>query len=326
MFTRRRIIQVLGAGALLPLASFAQQQGKVWRVGVLSSGPGITPYLEVFRQELPALGYVEGKNIVIEWRFAKGVADLLPGLAAVLVQLKMDCLVTNGQNATIAAKLVTPTIPIVMGNTDDDPVRTGLVASLARPGGNVTGFTSISSELSGKRLQLIKETLPKLSRVGILFDPDSRPASAHIKAIQAAGRTLGVQLHSLEVRNPEVLEQVFQAAAKWQAQALIVVSGGLMSNLRARTASIADKLRLPVMHTSLLAVLAGGLMGYGADQSDQFRGAAQYVDRILKGTKPANLPVQQPTKFEFIINLRAAKQIGLTIPRSVLVQATKVIE
>ena len=327
MNNRRKLIVALGAGALIaPLVSFAQQQGKVQRIGFLSSGPGITPFLERFRLELGKLGFVEGQNMVIEWRFAKGAADVLSELAAELVRLKVDCLVTNGANATIAARLATHTIPIVMGNSDDDPVRLGLVASLARPGGNVTGFTSISAELSGKRLQLLKETLPKLSRVAILFDPDSRPASAHIRGTEAAARKLAVQLQSLEVRDPEVLEQAFQAAGKGHAQALIVVSGGLISNHQARIVNLANKSRLPAMYSSRSSVLLGGLMRYGSDQFDQYRLLAGYIDRILKGAKPADLPVQQPTKFEFIINLKAAKQIGLTIPPGVIAQADNVIE
>ncbi len=327
MNNRRKLLVALGASALTAsFGSFAQQQGKVLRVGFLSSGPGITPVLERFRLELGELGYVEGQNIAIEWRFAKGNADLLPKLATELVGLKVDCLVTNGANATIAARLATHTLPIVMGNSDDDPVRLGLIASLARPGGNVTGFTSISSELSGKRLQLLKETLPKLSRAAILFDPDSRPASAHIRATEAAARKLGVQLQSLEVRDPEVLEQAFQAAGKGHAQALIVVSGGLISNLQVRIVTLANNSRLPAMYTSRASVLLGGLMRYGADPIDQWRRVAGYIDRILKGAKPADLPVQQPAKFEFIINLKAAKQIGLTIPPGVIAQAEKVIE
>jgi putative ABC transport system substrate-binding protein len=327
MTTRRELLIVLGAGALTgPFGSFAQQQSKVWRIGFLSSNPGIGSSEEAFGQGLRELGYVEGQNIVIEWRFTKGKVDLLPEFAAELVRLKVDCIITNGINATLAAWRATKTIPIVMGGGDDDPVRHGLVASLARPGGNVTGFISISSELARKRLELVKDTLPKVSRVAILWDPDSLPTAAHVRETGVAARALGVQLQSLEVRNPEVLENVFRAASKGRAQALIVVVSGLVNSLGARIATLAVKARLPVMYTSSNVVLAGGLMSYGENGPDRFHRVATYVDRILKGAKPADLPVVQPTKFELVINLKAAKQIGLTIPPNMLTRADKVIE
>jgi putative ABC transport system substrate-binding protein len=324
--TRRHVLVVLGAGAFaVPLASFAQQQGKIWRIGYLAPRAGESRD-EAFLKALRELGYVEGQNIVIEWRFAKGKADLLPELAAELVRLKVDCIVANGTNSSRAAKQATNTIPIVMGNSGDDPVRQGLVASLARPGGNVTGFVDIGSELAGKRLEILKDTLPKLSRVAILWDPDSRPTAAHIRETEIAARALGVQLQSLEVRDPEGLENAFRVAGKGRAQALIVVTAGLMNSHQAQIINLALKTRLPVMYTGQLFVLAGGLMGYGSDVLAQYRRVATYVDKILKGAKPADLPVQQPTKFELIINLKTAKQIGLTIPPSVLARADQVIK
>lgn len=327
MNNRRKLLIALSAGALtVPLASFAQQQGKIWRIGYISTRAGIDANEEAFRQRLRELGYVEGQNIVIEWRFAKGEADLFPEIAVELIRLKVDCINANGIDATVAARQATKTIPIVMVGAADDPVRHGLVASLARPGGNVTGFINISSELSGKRLQLLKETLPKASRVAILSDSGSRPAAAHVRETEFAARALGVQLQSLKVRNPEDLENAFRAAGKGRAQALIVVQTGLVNSHRARIVNLAVKTRLPVMYTDSSFVLAGGLMSYGPDGPEQHRRAATYVDRILKGAKPADLPVEQPTKFEFVINLKAAKQIGLTIPPNVLARADKVIQ
>ncbi len=328
MNTRRKLLVALGASALVaPFTSFAQQQGKVWRIGFLSTRAGIESQEEALRQGLRELGYVEGQNLVIEWRFTKGKADLLAEFAAELVRLKLDCIITTGTSATRAAKQATITIPIVMANAEDDPVRHGLVASLARPGGNVTGFISISSELAGKRLELLKETLPKASRVALLWSAGSLSATGHVKETAVAARVLGVQLQSLEVvRDPEALENAFRAAGKGRSQALIVVMTGFMNSHRARIVNLAVKTRLPVMYTNLPIVLAGGLMSYAADSPDQYRRSAAYVDKILKGAKPTDLPVQQPTKFEFIINLKAAKQIGLTIPRNVLARADRVIE
>ena len=326
MNNRRKLMVALGAGALaVPLRSFAQQQGKVWRIGYISQRPGIDEQTEGLRKGLRELGYIEGQNLAIEWRFSKGKADLLPGLAAELVRLKVDCIVATGTLPTRAAKQATPTIPIVMGNSEDDPVRLGLVASLARPGGNVTGFVNIGWELAGKRLQLLKETLPKASRVAILWDPNSSGVG-HVRETRLPARAMGIQLQSLEVWDPDDLDNVFRAAGKERAEALIVVAAGLVNNIRTPILNLAVKSRLPVMYTNSQFVLAGGLMSYGADSPEQLRRAAGYVDRILKGTKPADLPVQQPTNFEFTINLKAAKQIGLTIPQSVLARADKVIE
>lgn len=298
----------------------------MWRVGFLSSRPGIGSYEEAFRQSLRELGYIEGQNLATEWRFTQGNVDLLPVLATELVRLKVDCIVTNGTNATRAAKQATSTIPIVMANTEDNPIRSGLVASLARPGGNVTGFISIGSELAGKRLELLKQALPSASRVAILWDANSAPAAEYERETEVAARALRVQFQSLEVRSPDGLEDAFQAAVKGRAQALILVTTGFMNSHQARILNLTFKNRLPVMYSNSLFVLAGGLMSYAADIVDQYRRVATYVDRIWKGAKPADLPVVLPTKFELIINQKSARQIGLTIPRSLLEQADKVIQ
>ena len=281
---------------------------------------------EVFRQGLRELGYVEGQNIAVEWRYSAGKVDLNPGIAAELVRLKVDCIVAMGVDAALQAKLATQTIPIVMVSVNDDPVRRGLVTSLARPGGNVTGFIVLGPELSGIRLQALKEILPKATRMAVIWDRNSLASVSHVKEAEVAARALGVQLQSLDVGNAEALENAFQAAGKGRAQALLMVTNGFLNSLPVRIANLAAKARLPAIYTSSQFPPAGGLMSYAADGEEQFRGAANYVGRILKGAKPAELPVQQPTKFEFIINMKAAKQLGLTIPPGVVARATKVIE
>jgi putative ABC transport system substrate-binding protein len=272
------------------------------------------------------LGYVEGQNLIMDWRFASGKTSSFPDFAAELVRLNSDAIVGQGVRATAAAKQATSKIPIVMSNADDDPIRLGLVASLARPGGNVTGFISISTDIAGKRLELLKETVPKASRMAILSRPRSQSAVAasHVRETEVAARALGIKLESLEARSREDLEKAFRTARK-VAGALIVVLVAGMINDRDEILDLAVKTKLPVMYTNPEPVLAGGLISYAADLPALARGAAEYVDRILKGTKPADLPVQQPIKFEFIVNLKAAKQIGLTIPPNVLVRADKVI-
>lgn len=272
------------------------------------------------------LGYIEGQNIVIEWRVGKGDTERYREISAEFVRLKLDCMVTWGLAPSLATKLATSTIPIVMVGVNDDPVRRGLVASLSRPGGNVTGFIVMGPDLAGRRLQLLKEILPKASRMAILWDRGGLASTSHVKEAEAAARVLGVQLQSLEVGDAKDLESAFQAAAKGGALALLVVATGLLNSHQARIANLAAKARLPAIYTSSQFIPVGGLMSYAADGVEQFRGAATYFDRILKGAKPADLPVQQPTKFELVVSLKAAKQIGLTIPRSVLVQADKVIE
>jgi putative tryptophan/tyrosine transport system substrate-binding protein len=302
----------------------AQQAKKVFRVGYLSPAVSLNaaPAIEPFRQGLRALGYVEGQNIVIEWRFTKGDAAKFPGLAAEMVRLKVDCIVTQGIPAIRSAKQATSTIPIVM-NVGDDPVQMGLIANLARPEGNITGFTNIGSELAGKRLELLKEAFPKVDRVGHLWS--GLTGAAHFRELETPARALRVQLQRLEVKEPGDLENAFRTAGK-HADALIVVGSGWPSNHRARIVDLAAKTRLPVMYTQRQFVLDGGLMSYAADSLEQARHAATYVDRILKGAKPADLPVEQPTKFELLLNLKTAKQIGLTIPQKVLARADRVIK
>jgi putative ABC transport system substrate-binding protein len=315
---------------LLALCSPAegQQAAKVPRIGYVStSGDPATPgyQVEAFRQGLRDLSYVEGKNIVLEYRYLEGKIDRTPGLVAELVQLKVDVLVVTGLTPVRAAKEATKTIPIVMVTTQD-PVATGLIESLARPGGNITGLTTLTRDLSGKRLELLKEIVPKMPRVAVLWNADEPGAAIALKEYEAVARALKIDLQSLGVRvpNPD-FDGAFQAAAKERASALITITGTLLGRNAKPIAELAIKNRLPSMHERKQYVEAGGLLSYETDNYDNFRRATIYVDKILKGAKPADLPVEQPTKFEFVINLKTAKQIGLTIPQSVLFRADKVI-
>jgi putative ABC transport system substrate-binding protein len=284
------------------------------------------PSLEAFRQGLRDLGYVEDKNITIECRSAEGKLDRQPDLAAELAQLKIDIIVAAGGEPTArAAKQATQTIPIVMTNVGD-PVVTGLVASLARPGGNVTGLVTMSPELSGKRLELLREAFPKISRVALFWNSANPEQEPQIKEIKVAGQALGIQLQILEVRGTNDFDKAFSAITKERADALLTLPDPLSVSQGRRIADFAAKHRLPAMYPRMEFVDASGLMAYGPSYNDLFRRAAVYVDKILKGAKPADLPVEQPTKFEFIINLKAAKQIGLTIPPNVLVRADRVIK
>jgi putative ABC transport system substrate-binding protein len=275
---------------------------------------------------LRELGYVEGKNIVIERRYAEEKLDRLPALAAELVRLKVGVIVTAGPIPTRAAKEATTMIPIVMTN-EGDPVGTGFVASLARPGGNITGLSTLTPETSGKRLELLKEIVPKLSRIAV-FGTSTLPGNAQsLRETEVAAGAFGVKLQYLDVLSPKDLETAFRAAVKERADAvLMMVAGGVTSAHRTEIAELAVKSRLPVIYSSPVYVEAGGLMSYGASVTDLDRRAATYVDKILKGAKPADLPVEQPKKFELVINLKAAKQIGLTIPPNVLARADKVIK
>jgi putative tryptophan/tyrosine transport system substrate-binding protein len=279
---------------------------------------------EVFRQGLRELGYVEGKNLIIEYRYGEDKLERLPVLAEELVRLKVDVLVTSATTATLAAKDVTRTIPIVFLGVSD-PVAFGLVDSLARPGGNMTGFTNISAVLAGKRLELLKETIPKLSRVAVLWSPKSPGNAQQWKESQLPARELGLQLHSLEVSTNDKYEAAFKEATKARSGALVVTQSPLATSNRKQIADLAIKNRLPAIYGRGDYVESGGLMCYGPDQAEPFKRAAVFVDKILKGTKPADIPVEQPTKFEFIVNLKTAKQIGLTIPPNVLARADKVI-
>ena len=321
-------IALIAALFALGFPANAQQPKKVPRIGYLggTSLSTSSPRIEAFRQGLRELGYVEGKNIVIEWRPHEGKVDRLPALAAELVRLKVDVIVTGGSPAARAAKEATSTIPIVMTNFGD-PVGSGFVASLARPGGNITGLSTLAPELSGKRLELLKEIVPRLSRVAVFgtsTTPDNAPS---LREVELAAKVLGVKLQYLDVLGPKDSETAFRAAFKGLAEAvLMMVSGSVANSQRPQIAELAAKSRLPVIYSGRADVEAGGLMTYGVNNTDLDRRAATYVDKILKGTKPADLPIEQPIKFEFIINLKAAKQIGLTIPPNVLARADKVIK
>jgi putative tryptophan/tyrosine transport system substrate-binding protein len=314
--------------AMLLALSFpaeAQQVAKVRLIGVLRAGSRPDPFVDAFRQGLRDLGYIEGKNILIEFRYAEGKSDRLANLAAELVGIKSDVIVTADTPPIRAAKNATKEIPIIMGNVAD-PVAAGLVANLAHPGGNVTGLSALAPELDGKRLELVKETLPTITRVAWVWDPVNPALTVRLKQMQAASQALGLKLQALEVRNPEELGNAFKAAIKERAGALLVPAV-MVSPYRRQILDFSETKQLPLVHdTREFVEQVGGLMSYGPDFSDLWRRAAVYVDKILKGAKPADLPVEQPTKFELVINLKAAKQIGLTIPPNVLARADKVIK
>ena len=321
------LILTLVAGFLIaPLAAEAQPQaGKVWRIGVLTIlYPRDADPPQAFRQGLRALGYVEGQNIIIEWRDAHPRDDRLPGLAAELVRLKVDLIVADVSVATRAAMQVTSTIPIVMA-LSADALASGLVSNLGRPGGNVTGLSTMLAELSAKRLQLLKEAVPKVSRVAVLWNPALSWHSAMLKEVDAAAPSLRLQLLPIAVRNRGDLEGVFPAMTKGRVDALFV-SETMSLTTRTQLLEFAAKNRLPTMFANREYVPAGGLMAYGVNFSEMFRQAATYVDKILKGTKPGDLPVEQPTTFELIINMKTAKALGLTITPSVLARADEVIQ
>lgn len=299
-------------------AAQPQQREKFYRVGYLST----SPVEESFRQRLRELGYVEGKNLVIEYRQGP---ERLTELAAELARLNPDCIVVVGIGGIRAVRNATSTIPIVMGNASDDPVEHGLVVSLARPGGNVTGLIDMLPDLAGKRLELLKETFPRLTRVSHLSPRGAAPGLAHLKEVEATGRAMSIRVHALEVPDANGLENAFRAAAEGRAEALIVVGVNFFISHRQRIVDLQHKYRLPAMHTHSAWVPAGGLMSYTTDQAERYRRAAEYVGRILNGTKPADLPVERPTKFELLINLKTAKQIGVTIPPNVLARADRVI-
>ncbi len=327
--TFRRVFIVAVALGLLaaPLTADAQQVRKVPRIGFLYHiSPSVAPhYADPFRQGLRELGYVEGQNLAVEYRSAEGKLERLPDLAAELVRLGVEVIVVVTTQATLAAKNATGTIPIVMANAGD-PVGAGLVQSLARPGGNITGLSVLAPELSGKQLQLLKEVLPKVSRVAVLGNPGTPLYAVYLPETRAAGRALGVQLHLLEVRGPDEFEGAFGAATKGRAGGLLVLADPLMTAHRTRVVALAAKHRLPAMYPFRDLVDVGGLMSYGASLSVNLRRAAVYVDKILKGAKPGDLPVEQPTRFELVINLKTAKALGLTIPQTILIRADHVIQ
>jgi putative ABC transport system substrate-binding protein len=326
---RRDFITLLGAGTAWPIAARAQQTGKVSRIGYLgTSSPSLERLLvDAFRQKLRELGQVEGENITIEYRWAEGRDDRLPSLAVELVQLQPDVIVTTGTPGTLAAKRATSTIPIVFASSGN-PVLGGLVASYARPGGNVTGFTILGADLEGKRLELLKEMVSGLSRVAILWNPTNPGLTAgYYQQLRDAATALGVTVPvAAEVRRPDDLESAFAAIVTARPQALFVLADRLLLAHRMRILDFTATSRLPGMYPYREYVDAGGLMSYAPSDIDQFRRTAVYVDRILKGTKPADLPVEEPTKFDLVINLKTAKTLGLTVPQTLLATADEVIE
>ena len=305
----------------------AQQAMKIPQIGYLEGGPlsAHTSRMEAFRQGLRELGYEEGKNIVIEWRFGDGKVDRLSALATELVGLKVAVIVTGGTGPTRAAKEATSTIPIVMAQ-DNDPVASGVVASLARPGGNITGLSNFAPELSGKRLEILREVIPKLSRVAVLGSSTGPSYALVMRELELAAKVLGVKLQYLDILEPKDVETAFRAAAEGRADGITTFASAMVVSQRAQIIELAAKNRLPGIYHNSQFSEAGGLMFYGVNVLDLDRRAATYVDKILKGAKPADLPVEQPTKFELVINLKTAKQIGVTIPQSVLYRADKVIK
>jgi len=325
---RRILICLLPIGLLLPVALIeAQQAKKVPRIGYISvASPSVVlARVEAFRHGLRELGYVKGKSIVIEYRYAEGNRHRLPDLIAELIRLKVDVVLSAGGEVTRAAKEATRTIPIVMA-FDSDPVGNGFVASLARPGGNVTGLSTVSQDLSGKLLELLQEVVPRLSRVAVIGDSTTPGNAQALKVTEATAAALRVQVHYLDVVGPNDIESAFQDASKAHCDGVLLLPSALLLSQRKELAKLAVKTRLPAIHSRPEYVDAGGLMFYGVDANDLFRRAAVYVDKILKGAKPGDLPVEQPTKFELVINLKAAKQIGLTTPPNVLARADRVIK
>jgi putative ABC transport system substrate-binding protein len=319
------VLALLGLGLLVaPLTAEAQPPTQVHRIGILSpAAEASTPLFEAFRQGLRELGYVEGQNMVLEFRLAAGRAERLRDLAAELVQLQVEVILTDTMTATQVAKEATTTIPIVMASSSD-PVQGGLVASLARPGGNITGMALLAPELSGKRLELLQEVVPRVAQVAVLWNPKN-PVAANVRATEAAAQALHLQLHLVEVPGPEALEAAFETARQGHADALITLPDAMLWNQRLQVVGLAAQHRLPALFPEREFVDAGGLLSYGPSVPASFHRAATYVDKILKGTKPADLPVEQPMKFELVINLKTAKALGLTIPPTLLFQADEVI-
>jgi ABC-type uncharacterized transport system substrate-binding protein len=309
-----------------PFASDAQPPAKVARIGVLALWvASATPLAEAFRQGLREHGYVEGRNVTFEYRSVQGRVDRLPSLAAELVRLKVDVIVTESNVAALAAKHATQTIPVVMAIAGD-PVTAGVVGSLARPGGNVTGLTLMNRELSGKRLQLLKEVAPKIAVVAVIWNPTDPPAADALRETEAAAQSWGLQIHAIEARSPADLDAAFKAVADARPDAFFTLPGGMFQDNKTRIFDFARKNRLPGVFSNREYAEAGGLMSYGPSFAALFRRAAGYVDKILKGAKPADLPIEQPTTYELVINLKTAKALGLTIPPSLLQRADQVIE
>lgn len=331
MLSRRRLLASFGALlAVLPLATLAQQQPpKMPRIGYLQPvvpQNNTSPFLEDFRQGLRDLGYVEGKNVQLEIRWGEGKLDRLAALAEELVRLKVDVIVAVSSPSVLAAKRATRTIPIVMP-ISSDPVGDGLVTSLAHPGGNITGLSTMSADVGAKRLQLLKEIFPKVSRpVAVLWNPDYLGMAARFRQAQTAAPAIGVDVRSVEVRDSRELERALEAMDRERPDALLLLADPLTLSQRLRIVEFATEARLPAIYEMSQFVDAGGLMSYGPNLNEQVRRGATYVDRILKGAKPGDLPIQQPAKFELVINMKTARSLGITIPQSVLLQADRVIE
>ena len=328
MNNRRKLLVTLGAGALAfaaPPGSFGQQQGKVWRVGILSptSASLSSPNTGAFLKGMRELGYVEGKNLVIEWRFADGKLERLPDLAAELVQLKVDIIVTAGATAISAAQKATTTIPIVMASTGD-PVGSGFVKSLARPGGNITGLSNMAGDIAAKFIDLLRSVVPKLSRVAMLTP--STTYGELSKSVQAAAQKAGVKTLVAEASTPQEIENAFSMMVREKADAVFVGSPTVFAQQHRQIAELALKYRMPSLFQDRVTVEAGGLMSYGQKLTDSYQRSATYVDKILKGAKPGDLPVEQPVSFELVVNLKTAKALGLTIPQTLLLRADEVIQ
>jgi len=324
-------IAMVAIVAVVFACAFSQASGQAResmpRVGMLTptSSAAAKPLWDAFREAMTELGYVEGKSVIYEYRSAEGQLDRLPQLAAELVKIPVKVMVVAGTAGNLAAKKATTTIPIVMVGVGD-PVRVGLVSNLGRPGGNITGFTNLTGQLTAKRLQLLKETIPAATRIGLIGNPGDPNALIQIQDAEAAARELKVQLRVFTVREAAQLEPAFEAARSWRAQALLRLASPLQTTLRARAIELAAKTRMPVMYASRADVEAGGLIGYGVDPLETYKRAAAYVDRILKGAKPGELPVQQPTKLELGVNLKTAAALNLKIPQAILAQADEVIQ
>ncbi len=325
--TKRVILGFVTTVMVIAPFAHAQQPGKIPRIGYLnaSSASSAASRVEAFRRGMRELGYVEGKNIVIEYRFAEGKLERLRPLTTELVQLNVELIVSGGPTVTRPLKEATSTIPIVMG-FDDDPVGAGFVASLARPGGNITGLSTLAPEISGKQLEILKEIVPKLSRVAVFGNSTRSGTSLSLKEMELAAAAFKIQIQNLDIQNPKDIDTAFGAASKGHAEAIVVLGSPVVNLRRTQIAELAVKHRMPGVYAQPEFLQAGGLIYYGASFTDIFQRAATYVDKILKGAKPAELPVEQPKKFEFMINLKAAKQIGLTIPPNVLARADRVIK
>ena len=322
------MLVAVGVSALVvPLDSFAQPQEKVWRIGMLETvSPELnTANLDAFQQGLRERGYIEGRNLIIEYRSADGRSERFPGLVAELVGLKVDLIVTRGTPASLAAKRATRTIPVVMANAGE-PVESGIVDSLAHPGGNVTGLSSLTVHIEAKRLGLLRELVPGIERIAALYNMSSPANPPQWKEVETAARSLGVQPQLLDVRKPEDFAPAFDSATRQRADGLIVGQEGLLQANRKLIAELAAKHRLPAIYRSMEFIEVGGLMAYGPSYPDLYRRAAIYVDQILKGANPGDLPIEQPTKFELIINLKTAKALGLTVPPPLLLRADEVIK